>query len=177
MNQINSLKLSNNVNFQAKINNIYKAEELIDTSPFTVQSKKLIKEMNKMIEGYWTLIRKDKIDLKTPEFQVKQFFYQASLKPLYNLSNNKQICFEVSKNKSNIVERFILDEDLNNYSYEKILKTDFGSATVKSFNTKTNKNDELHNYVNEQIEKIFPIIIRENKRPVSLYEYNYAKTL
>ena len=77
-----------------------------------------------------------------------------TLKPIYN-GYSKLISLEIA---SDNIEKITIDTNTFDCKYEKIRKTEFGSATIEKFDSKLNKNRDKIDYINEIIEKYLPKI-------------------
>ncbi len=122
------------------------------------------KKANNLIEDTWYFIRKDKQSQLQPEYAMSTRGHNILLKALYRNNQEDAILFDVSEKNSRILERFIIDRNAKNYTYEKILKTEHGSATVKTYNSKTGQGDDVDCKLNNYIENFFPKILMRNKR-------------
>ena len=65
--------------------------------------------------------------------------------------------------KTNIIEKVIIDRiNPNIFRYEKAVKTDHGSATLKTYSSKNGHNTEITMKVNDLVENYFPKFVPEN---------------
>lgn len=120
------------------------------------KSMKLVKRGNELIENTWTEIKKGRSKLNSPEFLIedKNKNSKIRLKPLYNTAHDT-LLLEVTGPK--YIDKIIVDRKHPNiFRYEKVLITENGSATVKSYNSENSRNSEIIAKVNEIIEKYLP---------------------
>lgn len=79
------------------------------------------------------------------------------IKPLYQ-GYKKYILFEILKGKN--TERIIINrQNPNSFKYEKVVDTQYGQATTKSFNSDIQRNDTIELKVANYIEEYFPKIL------------------
>ena len=126
------------------------------------KSKKLIAAMNTEIEEMWAAIKKGKTHEAEPIFHAVSRGKTVTVKPIYG-GNKPSIMMEIDNGK--YIEKIVFDrKNPQEYRYEKVIQTDNGSATVKSFNSQ-NKNDSfIMQSVNEMVEKYIPKILSKNVR-------------
>lgn len=111
----------------------------------SMASKKLIKKANNMIEEAWAETKKNPYFVKTIKTNKK-----ISLTPVY--TNGKRLVLQIEYPDN--YKRITVDERGTNFTYENVVKTEFGSATTKTYNSKTSKPDiEITKMVNELLEE------------------------
>lgn len=114
----------------------------------SVASKKQIKRINELLDEAWAETK------KKPNFvKVINKNKKLTLSPVY--TNEKRIALQVEYPDN--YERITIDERGTNFTYEKVVKTEFGSATTKSYNSKMSKPDkEVTKIVNTLLEENLP---------------------
>ncbi len=128
------------------------------------KANKLVKNMDKFIENYWTEIKKTKQGFHNKPYYIiagknKEV---ATLTPIYQ-GQKKYILFEVSKGEN--TERIIINrEHPDIFRYEKIVETDYGNATIKSFNSEYEINDRIERRIGDYIEQYFPKILSDSTK-------------
>ena len=133
------------------------AEELSKLpNELTDTAKKLVKRAHNIIEDTWVMIRKKEIDMKTPVLNRKILNKEITLSPLY-VNGDRNIVLEIKNDKG--LQKIVVDKRAKDFSYEKIVKTDYGTATVSTYNTKRSaQNDEKVKLINELLEEYLPKI-------------------
>ena len=121
------------------------------------KSKKLFSALNMKIEESWEAIKKGESTMKEPVFYLSNKGRTISVKPIYG-ADKPLILMDVDNGK--YTERILFDrKNPRNFRYEKVVPTDYGSATVKSFNSETQQDNFVALSVNEMVERYFPKII------------------
>ena len=144
---------------------------------FTDKTQRLINKVDNYIEDLWKDIRKRGTAYKeAPQFMiVGERGKIVTIKPIYGYK--KELLMSIEDGK--YVENFIIDrEHPDTFRYERRVYTDYGSATLKSFNNKNGKNKAVEDYTNEQIMKYFPQILPKNKnflKDMKIRGYEYSK--
>lgn len=159
-------QFSNNINFSARervkpkeIERI--AQETLTTSPteLSLEAKKYVLKAHNLIEDTWGRIRKKEVDMETPTFVKNLLGRNITLSPLYR-SSERSIVLQIDGQKG--FERITVDKYAKEYSYEKIVKTEFGSATTKSYNSKTSPKDKnMVTLINGILEDYLPKFINQ----------------
>lgn len=137
-------------NKNKKLSTLDKVIEKINDDPtaLSTTSKKLIKKVNNMIEEVWAETKKKPCFLKNINRNKK-----ISLTPVY--TNEKRLALQVEYPDN--YKRITVDERGTNFTYENVVKTEFGYATTKSYNSKTSKPDkEMVKLINEILETNLP---------------------
>ncbi len=119
----------------------------------------LLKKISLLIDENWKNVKKNKQIGQVPEL-VKDLKNnkKITIKPLYNM-NKEYILFQIDSDKS--TDRFIIDKIVPyDFKYEHSVKTDFGSATTKSYNSYRNNNKEMTQLANDNISKYFPEFLK-----------------
>ena len=110
------------------------------------------------------MIRKKEIDMTSPVLKQEMFNKEITLSPLY-VNGNRNIVLEIKNDKN--IQKIIVDKYAKDYSYEKIVKTDFGAATVSSYNTKCSALDEEKvKLINELLENNLIQISKPSPKPI-----------
>lgn len=119
----------------------------------SLKACKLIKKAGMLIDETWPKVKKKHIPAATPEFSAKKDGKNVTLKPVYNLIR-EALCLEVKDDK--YIEKLIIDRvNPNIFRYEKAIKTDNGSATIKTYNSKNSSDSAMVSKANEMIETYF----------------------
>ncbi len=120
----------------------------MDTA-LSLKASKLVKKAGQLIDETWPKVKK-KAPMTVPEFTAKKGDSTVTLKPVYNLIR-EAIHLEVKDGK--YIETVTIDRtNPNIFKYEKAVKTDHGSATVKTYNSQNGHNIEMLSKVNDLIE-------------------------
>ena len=125
------------------------AEKRLETK-VSLKNKKYVIMASNNIEEMWGKIRRKEVALDFPKFSTKPKGKPAGvLKPVYgNLGS--EMLLEVSDGK--ITERVYLDrKSKKDFRYEKIMDTDYGSATLKYHNSQAGDDPKIASRVNELI--------------------------
>lgn len=129
----------------------------IGASELTDTSLKLMKGLSDQFELDWKLIKENKLMQSSPYYIIPTKNNNTiSFEPLYG-SNKPEILMEVDGGKYR--QRFIFDrKNPRNFRYEKIVMTDYGYGTVKTFNSMTQTNPEImklaNTYINDNVVQI-----------------------
>lgn len=111
-------------------------------------SKKQLKRVNNLIDDAWAKTKKKPIFTKKVNNNKK-----ISLTPVY--TNEKRIALQIETPGNS--QRITTDERGTNFTYEKVVKTEFGSVTTKSYFSNRGQTDtETTKLVNELLEKFLP---------------------
>ena len=130
----------------------------VDTPDIHVQSKKLVTKATELINEAWANIKEKKLHNSFPEFIKKNSKgYTITLKPVYN--NEKLLLLEVDKGK--VVDKIFVNQNNPKYfKYEQSIKTDFGTATTKTYDSRRqNNNPLLVDKVNEALQDYIPLFL------------------
>ena len=113
----------------------------VDAPDIHLQSKKLIIQATDLINETWAKIKAKKSHKNFPEFIQKDYNGSTvTLKPVYN--NENLLLLEVDKGK--VIDKIFVNQTNPTYfKYEQAVKTDFGTATTKTYNSKVQKNNPL----------------------------------
>ena len=122
---------------------IEKVIQKINDNPndLTPGTKKLIKRVNNLLDEAWSETK------KKPNFVKKiNKNKKISLFPVY--TTEKRIALQIEFPDE--YKKITFDERATNFTYEKVVKTEHGTATTKSYNSKTSKPDaETIKLINE----------------------------
>ncbi len=122
------------------------------------QAARLFRKINQLIDDTWVKFKEEKVFGKTPEFvnRIKSD-KMVTLKPLYN-TDRKSVLLEVKTGRT--ADRFIIDRNSpNDFKYEHVIKTDYGSATTKTYDSKRGNNPDIIQLLNENIEEYLPKLL------------------
>ena len=116
-----------------------------------------MKALDNHIENTWAKIKKGKLLLSSPKYMLSKDSKLITIEPLYS-QTQPAIVFECKKGK--ISERITFNrKNPNIFRYEKKVTTDYGSATLKSYNSQTENIPEMDNYVDNILQDTLPQII------------------
>ena len=151
---------SNKISFKQNITKemIEAGKNLQADSLLNVNAARLFRKINQLIDDTWVKFKEEKVFGKTPEFvkRVKND-KMVTLKPLYN-TEKKSVLFEIKNGRFS--DRFIIDRTApNDFKYEHTIKTDYGSATTKTYDSKRSINPDIIQMLNENIEEYFPKLL------------------
>lgn len=128
-------------------------------SEISQRAYKLVKKAGQLIDDTWTKNKKKSLNV-IPQIVKKCDNETITMRPVYNFSR-EAILIEINDGAN--AERIILDRvNPNKFRYEKSVKTDFGSATVKTYNSQNGKDENMIIKVNDLIEKYFPKFVKED---------------
>ena len=162
--QITSINQSNFNSFSYKPNfqkRYPKKDELITIMPF--KAHKLVKRMDQFMEDQWSEIRNAHSGFyDLPYFTLtgknKEF---ATIKPVYQ-GHNKYILLEVTNDKN--TERILINrKNPDLFRFERTVDTDYGSATIKSFNSEHQRNEALEERIGKYVEEYFTQVLPRPK--------------
>lgn len=127
--------------------------DVIDEFNISLFNRRYIQRTSHLIEDMWTQIRKGELLSESPHFAIAPKKEAVGiLRPVYN--KNNELLLEISDGRYQ--ERFYLDREKYKYfRYEKSVATDYGSATLKYFDSRIQKNKNIAEYVNEKLSKYF----------------------
>lgn len=160
---------SNNIAFKGDFSReLLEVKNVMAPNSFlTMKSLKLLKRINILIDDTWIELKKKKINGVIPEFTHKKLNSTATLKPLYN-STKDTVMLQIETDKS--IDKIIIERTTPNaFLYEHAVKTDFGSATTKTFNSKRSSSLEITTKVNDFIETYFPKFLQDAERKKKSY--------
>ena len=140
-----------------------------NTGKISKKTAKLLAALNDEIENRWSDIRKGKSISSHPEFHYRDSDGGiVSIKPIYSQAY-PALLVEKSLDKFN--HRIILNrQNPNHFVYEKTINTDYGSATLKSYNSRTQDNKEIDNFVDDFLHFSFNKVI-----PVKHLRYHFEE--
>lgn len=147
--QNNQPYYSNNISFSAVTN----FERILPANKGILSKKsvKLINDLNACIDREWSDIRKGKLISLNPKFRTEEKGKLITFEPIYT---QKYPALLIDINDGKISQKILMNRDNpNNFRYEKVIATDHGSATLKSYNSINGNNKEINEYVNNIIEK------------------------
>ena len=163
-NSINNNHYNDKISFKADFVEKSSAAFLSKTS------KRLIQCMNLYIENTWADIKAGKILQTSPKYAHKTKAGDIiTITPLY-AGNRQSILMEIDDGR--FTDRIVIGRKIpNNVFYERIIQTDHGSATIKSFNSQNSQSFEFEKMINDRIESIFPKIL-----PVKILREGFGKS-
>ncbi len=139
--------------------------EDVTNTLFNAKNVRRLREVENMFDEAWTKIKQSKkLRGSQPEFVHKKNSGKIiTLKPFY-AGLRDQIMLNVENGDS--IERLLIPRgNHNSYKYEKIKKTPYGSATVKSFNSNLQKDYSMDLYINDFMdENLLPFFAAERGR-------------
>ena len=129
-------------------------EEVLNPHELSLSAKTLVKKSHQLMEETWTRIKKKEIKMETPSYTKEFNSKKVTLSPLYN-GYDRNIVLNIKEEKNNY--RILVDKTANNFVYEKSVNTDFGSATIYSYNSKISpKSETTTKLVSELLEEYLP---------------------
>lgn len=147
--QNNNLYHSNGISFKAATN--FDRLLMADKGAISKKSAKLINELNSCIDQEWKNIRKGCKIAEMPKFHVLDGQKSVTIEPVYT-QRYPALLIDINDGKS--TQKIFMDRDNpNNFRYEKVIPTEHGSATLKSYNSLNGRNQEINNFVNNIIEE------------------------
>ena len=127
-------------------------EDITSSTMLTTKNSRLLKKVEILIDEEWAKIKSKKLKQVTPEFVHKKSNNTIiTLKPAYFGTQNEIL---VNVDKGEEIERVLIPRGLHNsYKYEKIKKTPYGSATVKTYNSNIQKDESMELHINSLLEE------------------------
>lgn len=128
-----------------------------------LQSKRLISKATDLINNTWANIKAKKSRKSFPEFSQKDIYGSTiTLKPVYNSEN--LLLLELDKGK--VIDKIYVNQTNPTYfKYEQAVKTDFGSATTKTYDSRRQSNNPLLvEKVNAALQKYIPLFLKDDKK-------------
>lgn len=131
-----------------------------DRGKITKKSAKLLKALEECIENEWIAIKKNGKLSNKPQFHFKDGKSSVCIEPIYSL-DRPTLLIDSTNGVTN--QKVLIDRiNPNNFRYEKNIKTDHGSATLKTYNSILDDNKDVDKYVNHLIETGVQKIVRDN---------------
>lgn len=157
-NNINSNK--SNVHFNGLVQGLNNAI-IIQDEKISSKSIKLVKALDDFIERTWKDIIKGKKIKEDPIFISKPDKNTiVSIRPVYT-QRYPAVLFEVDNGK--YFENILVNRKKpSNFRYEKVILTDHGSATLKTYNSQLENNDEINKKVNNILENSIDPVLPHN---------------
>ena len=146
--QNNNLYCANSVSFKAATN----FDRILPSNKGIISKKsvKLINELNSCIDKEWKDIKQGKKIAEKPIFQILDGKKHVTFEPVY-AQKYPALLIDINDGKYN--ERILMNRDNpNNFRYEKMIKTDHGSATLKTYSSINGGNSEIDKFVNNIVE-------------------------
>jgi len=139
----------------------------------SVTAKKLFVALDDQIEDDWAEIKNgNKLD-DCPRYMFSDKHGFMSIRPIYG-GVKPAVLFELGNDK--YTERYIFNRSNPEiFRYEKTVLTDYGSATLKSFNSEVEKNNAIMQQADDIIMKYVPKILSEKKQKIYFGKVNGAK--
>ena len=144
-----------------------KPDHFIDANTFakTSLSKKAIQNIRNFedtIEDFWKNANKNKSTIAKPEFVTKSKKGETKVvvKPIYGNANYaKSLMISLVDNKGK-TENFLIDRiKPDNFTYEELVPTKYGSRTTKTYNNiHDKKNSDIVAKLEDTINNYFPNI-------------------
>lgn len=156
----NSANINRNKNYSPNFNGItspQEGKELLTIMP--TNAKRLIKKLNNFLENEWKEIKNNRSGFyEKPYYTLSGKKNEvATVTPIY-IGRERDLLFEISKD--GVTERMIINRDNpDSFKYEKVVETEFGSATTKSFNSAHERNKTLEALVGEHVVQFIPQIL------------------
>lgn len=132
----------------------------VDFSDDNISKKaiKLFQGLSDYIEDLWTQIKKGELDESALKFIIEgKKGVISTFKPIYG-ANKAIILMDIDSGK--YTQRFLFErKNPNNFKYEKIVTTDHGTATLKTYNSQQSRNREIEKMADENLLKCLPDIL------------------
>ena len=167
---MNIALLTYNVEFQARRRNpdhIDPPKKVIEPQKFedvnleiSKKTKKLFTAINNQIEEDWGEIKRSLTFLSAPKYVVAdKKDGVVTIQPMYG-GIEPELLMEFDNDK--YCERLIFSRsNPEKFKYEKSVTTDYGSATLKSFDSSVQKNNEMIMFANEKVSKYIPKVLKQ----------------
>ena len=142
---------NNKINFRgyASFDNVL----MSDRGKISKKAAKLMAAVNDCIDRQWKNIKKKGIIDKPPTYIYQDGKSTISIKPVYS---QKYPALLIEHNNGKIQQNILLDRNNpNNFRYEKTVATDYGSATLKTYDSRISDNAEINNFVDNLLVKSF----------------------
>lgn len=147
---IQNYNFNNNVSFKAAVPNLDKCL-MPDTGKISRKSARLIDDLNKCIAKQWEDIKKGKLISDCPNFSVADKCGMTRFEPVYS---QRYPALKIESEDGRFTHEIMLDRNNpNNFRYEKTVKTDYGSATLKSYDSRTQNDKDINKFVSNLIEE------------------------
>lgn len=131
----------------------------------TPRSFNLIKKMSNYIDDTWTQIKKGNVIMSSPSYTVSDKGKVITVKPIYQGLKNAIL---VEAEDPKYIDRIIIDRVRpRDFKFERSVRTDHGSATVKSFDGLKQRDSKIEETVNEYIENSFSKILHLDDFPIT----------
>ncbi len=136
--------------------------EDVTNTLFTAKNVRLLKEVENLFDETWIKIKSKKSKKSQPEFIIRKANNtKLTLKALYGGIKDQIL---VSVEKGELTEQVLIPRNHHDMiRYEKIKKTPYGSATLKSYNSNIQQNNPMELYVNEFLEENLPKFFKHLK--------------
>lgn len=136
--------------------------EDVTNTLFTAKNVRLLKEVENLFDETWIKIKSKKSKKSQPEFIIRKANNtKLTLKALYGGIKDQIL---VSVEKGELTEQVLIPRNHHDtIRYEKIKKTPYGSATLKSYNSNIQQNNPMELYVNEFLEENLPKFFKHLK--------------
>ena len=138
----------------------------VDTPDIHLRSKRMISEAVDLINSTWAKIKAKKIHKDFPEFTKKDLHGNTvTLKPVYN--GDDLLLLEIARGK--VIDKiFVKQTNPTYFKYEQAVKTDFGTATTKTYDSRRQNNPNLVEKVNEILQNYIPQFLNNNSKRHSM---------
>ena len=124
-----------------------------DTGKISKKTAKLMAAVNDCIDREWRNIKKKGIKDKPPTYICKDGESTISIKPVYS---QRYPALLVEHDNGKIQQNILLDRsNPNNFRYEKTVATDYGSATLASYDSRISDDAEINSFVDNLLLKSF----------------------
>ena len=151
----NTINSTNNFSFGAKRTEYTDYADLNNDGKLADSSIKLVKKLDNYIEDLWKERKKGNIDESDMIFALRGKRGEvAIIKPIYG-ANTPLVMLKIDNDNQS--EIFLFDRKKpNNFRYEKNVVTDYGSATLKTYNSLRDDNQKIEELANEKIHEYIP---------------------
>ncbi len=128
---------------------------------FTSKNSRLLRKVEILFDEAWAKIKSKKQKMVPPEFSHITKGQIVTLKPFYG-GTQAQIMLNVEK--GDLTERLLIPRGFHgSYRYEKIKKTQYGSATIQSFNSNIQKDSKMDMHINSLLEENLPAFLNQKR--------------
>ncbi len=116
----------------------------------TTKSSRLLKKVEVLFDETWQEYKSKKLK-SIPEFKHIRRDSNVTLKPIYYGKQN-EILLNIDRGEE--IERVTIPRERHNsYKYEKIKRTPYGTATLKTYNSNIQKDEAMDSRINMLLEE------------------------
>lgn len=141
------ISYNNNVSYAPNFRGLLVFDRVLidDKGKISKKTAKLVAALNEQISKEWKNIKMSGNKDKTPIFFSRDRRKITSVKPVYS---QKYPALLVEQENGKYTENIIIDRyNPNNFKYEKIVETPYGSATLRSYDSRICNDKEINTRV------------------------------